>query len=238
MRFLLVALVVLVGLSGGSVSAQNSSHSVGVVAAADDSAFYDAAHEGERSRVEAWIGLIGAVIGAVIGGLISLAATIYSSRRNLRSSSAALQIQRADLQQAYRSRVIDWANEVVAIFSECTTLCELDPQRASDFFGERNRLRTRLSELIDRGRWFFENDRSSEHGQWKRWANQGLAPQTIESIKSVLKKVEQLNYREMSNNLTHREPIVGFKKDFVDEIQRFVQPSATLSELEEIQKKS
>ena len=227
MRCLLAALIVSVGLAGGLVSAQNGSDSVEVVTAANNSAFHDAAHEGERSRVigsvEAWI----ALIGAVIGGFISLAATIYSSRRNLETSSAALRIQsaalqlrRVDVQQAYRSRVIDWANEVVAIFSECTTLCELDPQRASDFFSERNRLRSRLSELIDRGRWFFENDRNFPHGQEKRRVNR-----------------EKLNYREMSNNSAHREPIVQFKKDFVDEIQRFVQPSATLSEFGEIQEK-
>ena len=228
MKYLLAALIVSVGLAGGLVFAQNGPDSVEAVTADNNSAFHDAAHEGARSRVnsvESWMAVVGALVS-----LVAMGVTIYFSRSNLR-------VQRFNLRQSYRSRVIDWANEVVAIFSECTTLCELDPQRVSDFFGERNRLRSRLSELIDRGRWFFENDRNFPHGQEKRRVNQGIAPQMIEAVKSVLKEVEKLNYREMNNNPAHREPIVQFKKDFVDEIQRFVQPSAALSELREIQKK-
>jgi len=179
-----------------------------------------------------------AIVAAAIS-LCGMCVTIYMSYRTIRTSSLELKIQNFNLQQSYRGMVIAWANEVVSVLSECTTLCELDPQRAPDFFSERNRLRTRLSELIDRGRWFFENDKSTGYGQWKRGANQGIAPRTLSIVKSVLKDhVEKINYREVDDNRAHREPIVQLKKDFVDEIQQFVRPDAAHSELEAIRRDS
>ena len=171
--------------------------------------------------------------------LVAIAAAIMSSYfafKSKQSVTKSLAIQRFNLRQSYRSEVVVWANEVVVALSECVTICELDPARAGNFFDQRNRLRTKLSELIDRGRWFFENDKSSGYGHWKRGAFQGISPKTISCIKDVLSHVQKLNYQKINCNPSQRQPIVALKREFVSEIQDFVQPAETYKEFERVAK--
>ena len=165
----------------------------------------------------------------VVAALVSVAAMIVT----LLSARKALRLQRLQIRIGYRSQVREWACEVVAVMSESVTACELDPEKATDFFGLRNDLRTRLSELIDRGRWFFENTAQGEIGQWKEGAFRGLSPEVLSTIKSVLKLVERLCYKKKAENSEKRQQIVAEKRKFVSEIQRLLQPSATASELDE-----
>ena len=157
--------------------------------------------------------------------------TIYFSSQARRTALKSLAIQQFNAQQSYRLRVTDWANEVVAVMSECVITCELDPRRTSDCFDRRNRLRAQLSGLIDQGRWFFENDKDSGYGQWKEAAYRGIAPQTVSCIKEVLFLVEKLNYMEIASNSNQRQPIVVQKRQFVSEIQEFVGPAQVHEEL-------
>lgn len=171
---------------------------------------------------------------AVMLSLFAIIIASYFSRKAKRSTEENLAIQKFNVMQSYRFKVVDWANEVLAVMSECVTICELDPERAPNFFGQRNCLRTRLSELIDRGRWFFENDKSSGYGHWKQGPYQGIAPRTIECVKEVLRRVEKLNYEKIDSNPSQRQPIVDLKRDFTDEIQKFAEPKKVLQELEEL----
>ena len=115
--------------------------------------------------------------------------------------------------------------------SECVTICELDPEKMSDFFYQKNHLRTQLSSLIDQGRWFFENDTDNGYGLWKQAAYRGIAPQAISCIKEVLLLVEGLDYMKIDSNPCQRQPIVDQKRRFVSEIQEFVEPSQVHEEL-------
>ncbi len=126
-----------------------------------------------------------AVVAAVIS-LIGMCVTIFVSCRNLRATKSALELQHFNATQSLRDKVRAWGGDALAVLSEATILCELDPARAQDSFERRNQIRSRLSELIDRGRWFFENDKSTGYGAWKRPANQGLAPPAIDLLKAAL----------------------------------------------------
>lgn len=160
--------------------------------------------------------------------IITLIISIHFASHRKQIATNSLEMQRLSLQrayrQSYRSEVIGWANEVVAVMSECTILCELDPERAPNFFQQRNHLRSRLSELIDRGRWFFKNKRSG-FGHWKEGAYQGIAPEILGYIKDVHKRVEELNYEKTNDNPLQRQRIVDQKRKFVSKIQKFVLPS-------------
>lgn len=158
----------------------------------------------------------------------------YFASKSKRIFTKRVAILKFNFQQSYRLAVVDWAEKVVVIMSECVTICELDPAKAENFFNQRNRLRTKLSELIDRGRWFFENDKSSGFGHWKQGAYQGISPTTISCIKDVLYCIEKLDYSEKSCNSSQRQPIVNLKRSFVSEIQDFLQPARTYKEFERI----
>ncbi len=74
----------------------------------------------------------------------------------------------------------------------------------------------------------------SGYGKWKLEANQGIAPPVISKLKKVLKRIESLNDRTLSNNHEHRQPVVDLKKAFVDDLQGFLEPEQAHIELEEI----
>ena len=173
---------------------------------------------------------------SVLVAIVSAVISAYFALKSKQRFTKSLAIQKFNFQQSYRSAVVGWADEVVMVMSECVTICELDPERVGNFFDQRNRLRTRLSELIDRGRWFFENDKVSGFGHWKQGAYQGISPKTISCIKDVLYYVERLHYLKKSCNDSQRQPIVNLKRNFVSEIQDFVQPATTYKEFERIAK--
>ena len=179
-------------------------------------------------------------LGNLVDSAVELAALVIASVNLIvlvYFSTRARKLQHFLAKQAYASRVMDWATEVVANMSECTTICELDPGRAGDFFDRRNQLRTRLSELIDRGRWFFENEDKVRFGLWKPGAYQGIAPNAISRIKCVLKYVEKLNYKEIGQNPCLRQEIVDQKRKFVSEIQDFVRPQEALEQIKKMEEK-
>ena len=93
----------------------------------------------------------------------------------------------------------------------------------------------RLSELIDRGRFHFENDRSSRFGKWKEPAYQGLRHPALDVLDKPRKRLaaaakpdkcacpcclEQI-----------REDLVNQRRAFVSHVQRFVQPAASMREI-------
>ena len=157
--------------------------------------------------------------------VIAMLMTLWSARK-------AHRLQRIQVRNEYLTHVREWASEVVKVMSESITACELDPKRACDFFTLRNDLRTHLSELIDRGRWFYENTEKDKIGQWKEGAFSGLATDAISAIKKVHKLVESLDYTETAQNPEKRQLIVDEKRKFVSEIQRLLKPSAMAAELD------
>lgn len=175
-------------------------------------------------------------ICAAVVSLIGMISTVYISHRHLKSTKVALELQHFNATNDLKDKVHDWAKESIFILSEVIILSELDPARATNYFEMRNKYRTNLYSLIDQGRWYFENDRSSGYGAWKRWSNQGLAPVVLDLLKKALRdNLERLNYKEVGNNQKHRFKLVEIKKDFTNEIQKYLQPEKTHKSLEEIQ---
>ncbi len=162
------------------------------------------------------------VVAAIVA-VVAMAVTILSARK-------AYRLHNLQVRNEYLAHVRAWACEVVAVMSESVIACELDPEKVDDFFGLRNDLRTRLSALIDRGRWFYENTAQGEIGQWKERAFRGLAPKVISTIKQVHALVESLNYREADKNTKRRQLIVDAKREFTSEIQEHLKPSAMATE--------
>ncbi|MDE2692344.1 MAG: hypothetical protein OXI49_17760 [Acidobacteriota bacterium] len=175
-------------------------------------------------------GAAAAWLAAVVAFLSMVCSILFAGRAEVKARRN-LSLREFEIQQAYRARVIEWANEVVAVMSVATIMCELDPARVPDFFSQRNVIRTKLSELIDRGRWFFENDKSSDYGTWKEDAYQGLSPAAISHIKKVEQLISGLNYKEADHNPCQRPLIVSEKRAFVSEIQKFAGPAQAHREL-------
>ena len=184
---------------------------------------------------EAWDPLTWSAISTVI----ALVAMIMSGGFSLiacRETKKQGRLQRFQARQNLRNHARAWADEVVANMQDGITQCfiyERNPDNAVASL-QFTRLAGKMSELIDRGRWHFENDKASGFGEWKEGAYQGLAPEAIHVMKkahgylvsaAVNPSDTSYDYGDLRTNLTMH------KREFVSEVQDFVQPSRSIGEL-------
>ena len=184
---------------------------------------------------EAWDPLTSSSMSTVI----ALVAMIMSGGFSLiayRETRKQVRLQRFQARQELRNHARAWADEVVENMQDGITHCFIykrnpDYAVASLQF---TRLAGKLSELIDRGRWHFENNKDNCFGEWKEGAYQGLAPKAIHFMKqahellaaaAVKPPGTSCDYDNLRRNLTRK------KRDFVSTVQNFVQPSRSIGEL-------
>jgi hypothetical protein len=169
-----------------------------------------------------------AVISAILAGLFS-----YKAARDSRLNQ---HLQLVSLKQQYFSGLLSWANDVVTAMSDAISLCYLDPKRLQngEFFYKRHLLYSRLSALLDQGRWFFPNLQHLEHGQDKEKAFRGIRQEVLNTIEAALRLVKELNYVDQAPNRDKTSELVKGKRAFVSEVQQILDPRRRDSEFEQL----
>jgi hypothetical protein len=124
------------------------------------------------------------------------------------------------------------------LLSEAVHFSELDPARCPDgsFFERRNKIRTSLSSMIDRGKWFFPNLKAEEIGQTKEKAYRGYRQEILNSLVAAYNLMTALDYQDGTKNRPLRQQIVDAKRVFVSEIQEVLAPAERDKEFEVITK--
>src|SRR5207237_621471 len=132
-----------------------------------------------RKRVRSMEAIAGFIEGlnaaekiSMFAALVSAVAaicTIYFASKNFRREQINQTLTYVDTKQKYFEDLHKWAEELTDLLSEAVHLCELDPAKVvgESFFDRRHRIRTALSSMIDRGRWFFPNVDSEKYGKDK-----------------------------------------------------------------------
>jgi hypothetical protein len=120
--------------------------------------------------------------------LISAGIAVYFSNKTARDSKLNQQLQVAGLKQQYFVGLQAWSKEVVTAMSEAISLCYLDPKKmpANEFFNRRHSLYSRLSALMDEGRWFFPNLQHVEIEQSKDKAFRGVRQEVLNTIEAMI----------------------------------------------------
>ena len=137
---------------------------------------------------EVWDPIIWSVISIGIP-LLAMILSVDCSPTAVRETRKQVRLQRFQAWQELRNHASAWADEVVANLQGSITQCfiyERNPDNAVASL-QSTRLAGNMSELIDRGRWNFENDKASGFGEWKEGAYQGLAPEAIHVMKQAHK---------------------------------------------------
>jgi len=168
------------------------------------------------SAVNIMIAVLSVLIGAIAG---------YLTHRGVTS-------QERSRKQQYFSELRHWADEAVNMLSEAVHLCELDPTKCLEpsFYNRRHNLKAAFSSLIDRGRWFFPNLKSTDYGSWKAEAFSGFRHPVLDNLVYAYGAVRNMNYEDKEKNMFLKEPLVEVKKNFVSEIQRKLDPRKTQKE--------
>ncbi len=176
---------------------------------------------------------------AIIAALISLSSAFiswYYARRTVENTKLSQFLQFSGLKRQYFSQLQGWAKEVVETISDAISLCYLDPQQLPEkqFFYKRHELYSKLSSLLDEGRWFFPNLQSVKE-QNKEEAFKGIRQDVLNAIAETIHFVTQINYVEQSNNKEiGKEYIVKSKRLFVTEIQKVLNPAERDEEFERL----
>jgi hypothetical protein len=171
--------------------------------------------------------LIVSVISAVIslGAAIAAAAAVLYARRTVESAERARR-------QQYLADLRSWADETTDILSDAVHLCEIDDNDpiAASFAKERHGVRSRLSALIDRGRWFFPNDHESSVGTHKGAANRGLRRAVLDAAVDAYRILGKMSANAKVENAQHRDALVDCKKRLVNEVHVVLDPRAVGAE--------
>ena len=135
----------------------------------------------------------------------------------------ANQVQGTGVRNQYFRELCKWADETCDLLSQALHLCDLDPAKCHgpSFFDRRHAVLTRLSGLIDRGRWFFPNERADERGSHKEAAFQGYRHKVIHSLVHIWSDgwtTARLPNKELRRGMEAK------KRVFVSEVQRVLNP--------------
>lgn len=175
---------------------------------------------------------------AVLVALVTSATTALFAWINFKREKLNQKIQYANLKQQYFTALRSWADQLCDLLSEAVHFSELDPARCIDgsFFERRNKIRTSLSSMIDRGKWFFPNLQSEEIGQTKEKAYRGYRQEILNSLVAAYNLMTILDYQDGTKNGALRQQIVDAKRVFVSEIQEVLAPAERDKEFEVITK--
>jgi hypothetical protein len=159
--------------------------------------------------------------------LVTLLSTAGFALVNFRREKLNQRIQYFTFRQQYFTDLRTWATAAVNLLSDAVHFAELDPARVpgDGFFQKRNTYRAELSALIDRGRWFFPNLHSGEHGKDKERAFQGYRHDVLNALVAGYEGITHLDYGTGVGKDVHREEIVRAKRIFVSVIQEIVDPA-------------
>jgi hypothetical protein len=154
---------------------------------------------------------------------------------NYRRERLNQRLQYVNLRQQYFAGLRVWSDQLSDLLSEAIHVAELDPARcvSGSFFGRRNALRTSISSMIDRGRWFFPNLHTEQVGNGKK-AFRGYRQEVLNSLVSAYNSITALNYVDTKGNEERRKELVHAKRTFVSEIQEVLNPAKSSEEFQDI----
>ncbi|KEA63129.1 hypothetical protein ADIMK_2653 [Marinobacterium lacunae] len=176
------------------------------------------------------------------GVFISAAAAVIAagaaliSAGTLRKELLTQRIEAAKWKKDYFSDLTHWSDESMRLLSEALHLCDLAPTKCESptFFDRRHQLRVNLSAQIDKGRWFFPNDATEDHGQHKEAAYRGYRPAVLDALVDAYSAVSVLDHQGKSNHPHMRKEIQQAKRIFTSEIQQVLDPQSRDKEFKKL----
>ena len=170
--------------------------------------------------------------------VVAMVFTIQASRRAKHEQEAAAKHERQAAEIMAKAHGLDqlkwvdqyfygvreWANEACCLISEAIHYCD-----SFDKVSERRlHVLSRLSALIDTGRWYFPNQWSDEYGVHKEPAYRGVRQGTLDYLVAA--------YRHVENGDCERSNLIGLQRMFVSEIQEALDPRQRQKRIETVLK--
>jgi hypothetical protein len=167
---------------------------------------------------------LGSFISIVSAAIAAAGAAIAYG--NYRRERLRQKIESAKWKREYFSDILKWADESVLVLSEALHLCDLDPQQCEKgkFLSDRHALRIKLWAQVDKGRWFFPNYATDQHGLHKELAYRGYRAAVLNALVRAYRAVTSLDCVNAENNTAARAEIESGGRQFTSEIQEVLAP--------------
>jgi hypothetical protein len=171
-------------------------------------------------------------LGAVVA-FCAMIATLWFSRRNLKLQLVATELK-------YFEDFQKWADQLADALTEAEHLCDLDPKQVAGepFFDRRHRLQITISSMVDRGRWFFPNIVTDDHGADKEPGYQGYRPKLLDGPVDAYNCLKKLDCQQRENNQSIRKDLTKAKREFVGQVQKILDPTSRRSFFDSIRDKA
>lgn len=168
---------------------------------------------------------VSSLIGPTISAT-SAAISFYFARKSRRAVKTQQRMQLLMLQRQTDSDLRQWAGEAVTVLSEAITLCydEVIASHGSRFIEPRGAFLSRLSALVDRGRWFLPNEKTDAKGHNNPVAYRGFRPAALDALVAAISLLKSLSGTDSAQNAEVRRKLVGIKREFVSAIQQKLDP--------------
>jgi hypothetical protein len=173
-------------------------------------------------------------LASALVSMLAAGASGFFSLRALRAQGLANRLQVASVRHQYFLELRKWADETCDALSEAAHLCDVDPAQFTcpSFFERQHESLSRLSSLIDRGRWFFPNERHDETGVQKDPAYRGERHAVLDSVVSVYDIVKRMEWHK---TLAPAVPAIWkWRRLFVSEVQSVLDPRGREQEFQRL----
>ena len=167
----------------------------------------------------------------VIIAALSAGISFYFSKKARKETRLQLDIQKAQIKQEYRAELRAWASEAVEAMRTAQAICETEVSGVGSPETEAQKIKVRISSLIDRGRWFFPNVDTSSYGVDKLPAFRGFRPIVLDALVDVYRSIDVKAQTDTEGDKSTINKIEKSIKMFVDEVQKVVGPTATENDL-------
>lgn len=182
-------------------------------------------------------------LSIVVSGLAALLAAYYS-RRSLRFSAKAEMYSKNAIENASQANVISanawleqymsnvriWADEACDAIAVAVHSLKADQESKEAMLVD---ALSKLSSLIDRGRWFFPNLWSDEYGQHKEPAYRGVRQPILDALVNAYNLIDKLR---QSGGELHVQELIHYQRSFVSEVQKTLNPQRRNEEMNRIKR--
>lgn len=155
---------------------------------------------------------------SAIAALASAAAAYFAFRASEKNARDTMRLE-------WTREVLAWADDCIAALSEAHSICDPRYCQSEGHAGRVFEAHWKISYLIDRGRLYFENDKSDGYGQHKPSAYQGYAPEMLEWLKDAYNSLSNYIYTSFRDGDEIKEDIIKSKRHFVSLMQVEIDPS-------------
>lgn len=176
--------------------------------------------------------LISAIV-AVISAVLALKASREAKHDQKKAADALLkqnQLREREWAEQYFIDVRTWADEVCLHISEALHLSRYSCLASNEAL--RMGLETKLSCLLDTGRWYFPNHWSQDYGKEKEAAYRGIRQPILDYVYDAYNATVALKSEECSQRSLAK--LVQSQRGFVSEVQKVLDPRRREQEVKRV----